>query len=230
MCGRFSQVGPSAAYAELFGVDDSEPGGPDARYNLAPTESAWACALGRDGRRHLQVLRWGLVPHWSKGPDSRYSMINARAETVHRKPAYRDAFRHRRCVIPADGFYEWRPLARGKQPYYIRRKDGRPMAFAGLWEHWKDRESGEVIDSCTIIVTDPNELVRPIHDRMPVILEPEAFERWLEPQARDLQALLALLRPAPGEGLEAYPVSKAVNNPRNDGPELIRPADAGDFS
>jgi putative SOS response-associated peptidase YedK len=221
MCGRFTQVGPSEAYAELFGVEDNRLGNLAPRYNVAPTQTTWACTIGQDGERHLDILRWGLVPHWSKGPDSKYSMINARAETVHRKPAYRDAFRHRRCLIPAEGFYEWKPLHKGKQPYYIHRKDGQTMAFAGLWERWKDRESGEVINSCTIIVTDANELMRPIHDRMPVIVPPDDFERWLETGAGEALDLLALLRPAASDGLEAYCVSKAVNSPKNEGRELI---------
>jgi putative SOS response-associated peptidase YedK len=155
-------------------------------------------------------------------PLTRYSMINVRAETVHQKPAYRDAFRHRRCLIPADGFYEWKPTGgKGKQPYFIHRQDGEPMAFAGLWERWRNPESGEVLNSCAIIVTDANDLMRPIHDRMPVILEPADFGCWLETSPEHAQDLLPLLRPASAEDLEAYPVSKAVNNPKNEGLELV---------
>jgi len=219
MCGRFVQSSTSDQYAQLFGLEERNRGSLAARYNVAPTQTCWACLIGPKGQRDLAILRWGLVPHWSKGPDSRYAMINARAETVHEKPAYRDALRHRRCLIPADGFYEWM-AGNGKQPYFIHRSDGQPMAFAGLWEHWKSPETGEVIDSCTIIVTDANDLMRPIHDRMAVILELGDFERWLDPGAQDRDGLLELLRPSPSEGLEAYPVSKAVNNPRNEGREL----------
>lgn len=220
MCGRFAQSGPAERYAQLFGLEDRNRGNLAPRYNVAPTQTTWACLLGASGRPDLAILRWGLVPHWSKGPDARYLMINARAETVQDKPAYRDAFRHRRCLIPADGFYEWKP-ENGKQPYFIHRKDVGPMAFAGLWEHWRSLETGQVIDSCAIIVTDANALMRPIHHRMPVILEPGDFGRWLDPAEKDRGALLALLRPAPSEGLEAYPVATAVNSPKNEGRELI---------
>jgi putative SOS response-associated peptidase YedK len=220
MCGRFVQSSLAEDYAQLLGVEERNFGNLMPRFNVAPTQTTWACILGPEGQRDLVILRWGLVPHWSKAPDSRYSMINARAETVHQKPAYRDAFRHRRCLIPADGFYEWKP-GNGKQPYFIHRTDGQPMAFAGLWEHWKDRVTGEVIDSCAIIVTGANELMRPIHDRMPVILGTGVFGQWLETPPRQALHLLTLLHPAPAVGLEAYPVSKAVNSPKNEGRELI---------
>jgi putative SOS response-associated peptidase YedK len=134
------------------------------RFNVAPTQTTWACLLSPQGQRDLTILRWGLVPHWSKGPDSRYSMINARAETIHRKPAYGEVFRRRRCLTPADGFYEWKPQ-NGKQPYFIHRKDGESMALVGLWEHWRDRASGEVLNSCAIVVTDANDLMRSIRIR-----------------------------------------------------------------
>jgi putative SOS response-associated peptidase YedK len=221
MCGRFVQSSTSECYARLFDVEDRQLGNLTPRYNVAPTQTTWACLVAADGRRDLAILRWGLVPHWSKGPDSRYSMINARAETVHQKPAYRDAFRLRRCLIPADGFYEWKSVKGGKQPYFIRRQDAEPMAFAGLWEHWKDPQSGQALNSCTIIVTDANELMRPIHDRMPVILDPADFERWLGTGPEHARDLLPLLRPAPPEDLEAYPVARAVNSPKNEGRELI---------
>jgi putative SOS response-associated peptidase YedK len=220
MCGRFVQSSLAEDYARFFGVDERNFPNLMPCYNVAPTQTTWACIVGAEGKRHLTSLRWGLVPHWSKGPDSRYSMINARAETVHEKLAYRDAFRHRRCLIPADGFYEWKP-GNGKQPFFIHRQEGQPMAFAGLWEHWKDRESEEVLNSCAIIVTEANELMRPIHDRMPVILEPEGFRRWPETDPQDALGLLSLLGPTPAQGLKVYPVSKAVNNPNNDGRELI---------
>jgi putative SOS response-associated peptidase YedK len=221
MCGRFDQSSTSERYARLFGLEDMQRGNLAPRYNVAPTQSAWACILGPSGEHDLTILRWGLVPHWSKGPDSRYSMINARAETVHQKPAYREAFRLRRCLIPADGFYEWKP-GNGKQPYFIHRRDGQPMAFAGLWERWRSPEGGEVLNSCAIIVTDANELMQPIHDRMPVILDPADFGRWLDTSPERAQDLLSLLRPASAEDLEVYPVSRAVNSPKNEGKELIK--------
>jgi putative SOS response-associated peptidase YedK len=220
MCGRFTQSSTSERYARLFGLDDELRGDLAPRFNVAPTQSVLACRIEENSRRDLAVLRWGLVPFWSHGPDSRYSMINARAETVHQKPAYRDAFRHRRCLIPADGFCEWTPQ-NGKQPYFIHRQNGEPMAFAGLWEHWKSEDTGEVIESCAIIVTDANELTRPIHDRMPVILVPGDFARWLETPPQEAPSLLPLLRSAPSDDLEAYPVSTAVNSPRHEGRGLI---------
>ncbi len=169
MCGRFTLRTPTHRLAEAFGVRDL-PNLPP-RYNIAPTQDAAVVRPGPEGEaRELAMLRWGLVPSWSEGP-SAYSMINARAETVATKPAFRAAFRHRRCLVPADGFYEWQRVDGGKQPYLVELASGEPFAFAGLWEHW---EGGDVIESFTIIVTEANELLRPIHERMPVILDPVA--------------------------------------------------------
>lgn len=222
MCGRFVQYSDPELYAERFGLDlvcEAEP-----RYNLAPTQPVLAIRLAPEGKRELVPLRWGLIPHWSKGPDSRYSMINARAETVATKPAYRDAFRQRRCLIPSEGFYEWRASASGKQPYLIGRRDQMPFLMAGLWERWRGEGVDQPpIESCTIIVTDANALVRPIHDRMPVILTDEAAERWLDPDERDPAALAGLLRPADPAEMRLHPVSRAVNNARNDAAELLAP-------
>jgi len=169
MCGRFVQLGPVAVYAAMFDIG-GQYGAVARRYNVAPTQSVMACRE-RNGRRELRPLRWGLVPHWSRGPDSRYGMIDARAETVHRKPAYRDPFRSRRCLIPAEAFYEWKPGPGGKQPYAIRMQSRAPFAFAGLWDGWVAPD-GTALESCTLIVTDANEMLQPIHDRMPVILAP----------------------------------------------------------
>jgi putative SOS response-associated peptidase YedK len=222
MCGRFVQYSDPERYAERFGLDHlchAEP-----RYNLAPTQPVLAIRLAAAGGRELVPLRWGLIPHWSKGPDSRYSMINARAETVATKPAYRDAFRQRRCLIPSEGFYEWRATEGGKQPYLIGRRDQASFLMAGLWDRWRSGEGDQSpIESCTIIVTDANALVRPVHDRMPVILSDEAADRWLDPEQRDLAALTELLRPADPAEMTLHPVSRAVNNARNDGPELLEP-------
>jgi putative SOS response-associated peptidase YedK len=162
-------------------------------------------------------LHWGLVPSWSKGLDKRYTMINARAETVASKPAYRAPFRRHRCLIPADGFYEWHE-ENGKQPYYIRRVDKTPLAFAGLWDHWDDGE-GDHIESCTIIVCAVNKLMRPIHERMPVILKADLFDAWLE--SDDTDYMQALLQPYEETDLEMYPVSRKVNNPKNDYARLL---------
>jgi putative SOS response-associated peptidase YedK len=189
------------------------------RYTVAPTQSVMACRE-RDGRRELQPLRWGLVPHWSKGPDNRYSMINARAETVHEKPAYRGPFRSHRCLIPAEAFYEWKPMPGGKQPHAIRMKSREPFAFAGLWDGWTAPD-GMKLETCTIIVTDANELLRPIHDRMPVILAPEAWDRWLDSGFGDFEQLRGMLAPYDAAQMEAYPVSRRVNSPQNEGSELL---------
>ena len=222
MCGRFVQYSDPERYAERFGLDrvcEAEP-----RYNLAPTQPVLAIRVSPAGGRELVPLRWGLIPHWSQGPDSRYSMINARAETLATKPAYRDAFRQRRCLIPSEGFYEWRATASGKQPYLIGRRDQAPFLMAGLWERWRGGEGEQPpVESCTIIVTDANDLVRPIHDRMPVILSDQAAERWLDPDEHDPAALAGLLRPADPAEMALHPVSRAVNSARNQGAELLEP-------
>ena len=224
MCGRFTQHADAdtvARYFELAAVPALSP-----RYNVAPTQPVLAVRINDSGQRELTALRWGLVPSWSKGPDNRYSMINARAETVATKPAYRAAFARRRCLIPADAFYEWRATADGKVPHAIRREDQEPFAMAGLWEHWMGPDGSE-IDSCTIIVTDANALLAPIHDRMPVILDAADYGTWLDPSNEDKAALQSLLRPTDPAGWTAYAVSRAVNSPRNDSPVLLEPAASG---
>jgi putative SOS response-associated peptidase YedK len=179
-----------------------------------------AIRKNQEGKRELVPLRWGLVPSWSKGPDNRYSMINARAETVKSKPAYRNAFKYRRCLIPAEGFYEWKAGKGGKTPFLIRRDDQEPFAMAGLWERWKG-EDGDALESCTIIVTDANALVREIHDRMPVILTRDVYAAWLDPENKDTETLEAMLKPASPARWILHPVSRQVNSPRNDGPDLL---------
>ena len=165
------------------------------------------------------MLRWGLIPHWSKDQKIGYKLINARCETVASTPAFRSAFKARRCLIPAAGYYEWQRRDGKKQPFLFRRKDGRPFAFAGLWEHWESPE-GELVESCTIVTTDANDLARPIHDRMPVIIDPADFGLWLDPAGK-LEQCQALLRPYTAGGMEAYPVTAFVNNPRNQGPQCV---------
>jgi putative SOS response-associated peptidase YedK len=223
MCGRFVQYSDPEIYASRYALDRVCEAAP--RYNLAPTQPVLAVRVGGDDCRELVPLRWGLIPGWSKGPDSRYSMINARAESVAEKPAYRNAFRQHRCLIPAEGFYEWRTTPSGKQPYLIRRRDGQPFAMAGLWERWQ-RGDEAAIESCTIVVTDANAVIRPIHDRMPAVLSPEGFTAWLDPDNRDTAALAALLRPAPASDWTLFPVSRRVNSPRNDDAELLAPVEA----
>ncbi|WP_058555823.1 SOS response-associated peptidase [Thiohalocapsa sp. ML1] len=232
MCGRFVQHADPEIYASRYAaeLDPDALGDWRPSFNMAPTRPVLAIRAGKTGGRELTALRWGLIPSWSKGPDNRYSMINARAETVASKPAYRSAFRARRCVIPAEGFYEWRAPAAGagkaKQPYFIHRRDGAHSLLAGLWEYWRP-EDGAPVQSCTIIVTDANASIAPIHDRMPVVLAPAALDAWLDPGNSDAAALQALLRPAPAEDWVLRPVSPRVNNPRNDAPDLLEPiADA----
>jgi putative SOS response-associated peptidase YedK len=174
------------------------------------------------GDREFVLLRWGLVPFWAKDPKIGSRMINARSETVATKPAFRAAFRRRRCLVLADGFYEWQKVQGGKQPHYVRLKDGSPFAFAGLWERWQGESQG-MVESCTLLTTEPNDLIRPLHNRMPVILQPQAYSLWLDTETDDAQALQALLRPFPSEGMLAYPVSRWVNSPANDDQRCIEP-------
>jgi putative SOS response-associated peptidase YedK len=223
MCGRFVQYSHPEVYASQFNLDTLCEASP--RYNVAPTQSVLAIRRGDEDKLALVRLRWGLLPAWSKGPDSRYSMINARAETVDTKPAYRNAFKHRRCLIPAEGFYEWKAGKDGKTPFLIRKENDEPFAMAGLWERWHGGER-KTIESCSIIVTDANGLVKEIHDRMPVILGPEDYTAWLDPDNRDADALRALLKPVDPAQWTMHLVSRHVNSPRNDGPDLLEPVAA----
>ena len=193
-----------------------------ARYNIAPTQAVPVVRENPLGRREMVLLRWGLIPGWSKGPDSRFSMINARAETVAQKPAYRNAFRYRRCLIPADGFYEWQVAGGNKQPYVLRPRDHRPLALAGLWEHWQDADGNE-IESCTILVANANAQVRPVHERMPVIMSPQSFDLWLDIRSQKAPPLETLLAVQQAPELEIYPVSRAVNSPKVDSDRLLEP-------
>ncbi|MDP8952934.1 MAG: SOS response-associated peptidase [Actinomycetota bacterium] len=190
-------------------------------YNVAPTQEV-AAVLVEGGERRLEMLRWGLIPSWADEPQIGSRMINARSETVSEKPSFRGAFRKRRCLIPADGFYEWQRTDNGKQPYHIHARDGSPFAFAGLWESWSGDE-GE-IRSCTILTTEANEVVGEVHHRMPVIVAPEDYETWLDPDLHDADWLAPLLTPYPSEALEAYPVSRFVNNPSNNDERCVEPA------
>jgi putative SOS response-associated peptidase YedK len=218
MCGRYMQTTPVEAMQRMFRFAE-RPNLPP-RYNIAPTQEVPIVRRTRDGaRRELILVRWGLVPYWADDVSIGNRLINARAEAVERTPAFREAYRRRRCLVPADGFFEWRKEGKRRQPLLARRKDGGPFAFAGLWERWKQPD-GQVLRSCTIITCPPNELVAPVHDRMPVILDPGDFERWLDPEAANGRELL---KPCPAEWLEAVPVSARVNSPDNDDPECIAP-------
>jgi putative SOS response-associated peptidase YedK len=219
MCGRFALFSDPFSLAKRFGAET--PSELHPRYNIAPTQSIPIVREESDARR-FALARWGLIPHWAKDTKIGYSTINARAETVAEKPAFRNAFRHRRCLIPADGFYEWQviPDSKIKQPWFIVLRDREPMAFAGLCEKWRSPE-GDDVESCSIIVTDANELMRPIHDRMPVILAPGDWDAWLEAETKDAGGLQGLLKPYPAEDMAAWPVSTRINNPRNDSVECV---------
>jgi putative SOS response-associated peptidase YedK len=217
MCGRYTIKANPRDIAEAFALFREPHVKP--RYNVAPTQQVLAIRFEEDATpREPVLLRWGLVPSWAKDTKGA-PLINARADTVATKPAFRAAFKRRRCLIVADGFYEWQQQD-GKQPYLIRLRTGRPFAFAGLWERWE--KGSEPVESCTIITTDANDLLGRLHDRMPVILPPENYDRWLMPE-QDPQTLAAMLRPYPDDELVAYPVSPVVNNPRNDRPECVEP-------
>jgi putative SOS response-associated peptidase YedK len=237
MCGRYVSATPAQQLAEEFHVDAIKADDLPAKYNVAPTDQVYAVALSREGVRQLGTFKWGLVPSWAKDPSVGSRMINARAETVSEKPAFRKLLQKRRCILPADGFYEWQRLGDPeqtrkprKQPFFIRRRDGKPMALAGLWEVWKERDNpdAEWLRSATIITGEPNELVGRIHDRMPVILPEEVWDIWLDPTNDDVDKLTALLVPYPADRLEAYPIDTVVNSVQNDGPDLIVPLEGHD--
>jgi len=219
MCGRYARFSPAEIYARLFDAD-GDPGVTPS-FNVAPSQQVLAARGTPDGRRELVALRWGLLPAWAKDPSFGYRTINARAESVAVKPAFRAAFRHRRCLVAADGFYEWQRVGGGKRPYFIRVRGGGPLAFAGLWERWTDGRV--VVESCTIVVTVASAALAAIHDRMPVILEPSDYDAWLDPGITEPGRIQDLLSPRPTVALEAFPVAATVNNPRHDGPDLIRP-------
>ena len=221
MCGRFTLTAEIQAIQEAFPLIDI-PAGIGPRYNIAPTQPV--AVVPNDGKNKLDFFTWGLVPSWAKDPAIGNRMINARAETLAEKPAFRAAFRRRRCLILADGFFEWRqePGGKRKTPMYIQLQSGKPFALAGLWELWHSTDGSDIL-SCTIITTTPNELMETIHNRMPVILPPTAYSLWLDPGEKNPEEVSPLLRPYPAEVMTAYPISLLVNDPKNDRPEIIRP-------
>ena len=227
MCGRYSITTPVEGLRQLFLFEEVPNLAP--RYNVAPTQEVPTVRHEADSEggsgRHLRMLRWGLIPSWAKDRKIAYKTINARAETVAEKPSFRSAFRRRRCLILADGFYEWRKEGDGKQPYRIVMADRQPFAMAGLWESWRDPEDKSVIESCTIIVTDANDHLRRLHHRMPVILAPGDHEAWLAAGTDEAQ-LQSLLKPFEAAPMAAYPVSKHVNKPANDDAGCIEPVGA----
>ncbi len=223
MCGRFTLTVDPADLQTAFSWVDFGNATLAPRYNIAPTQGV--PVVTNDGKNKLDFFTWGLVPFWAKDPAIGNRMINARAETLAEKPSFKNAFKRRRCLILADGFYEWQkiPGEKTKIPTYIQLKTGQPFAFAGLWENWHSSDGSEIL-STTIITTEPNPLMKPIHNRMPVILPKAAYEAWLSPGEADPHTLNPLLRPYDSTLMTAYPVSRLVNNPQNDSPACVAPA------
>jgi putative SOS response-associated peptidase YedK len=222
MCGRFTLAADSRQIQDAFPWLNV-PAGIQPRYNIAPTQPV--AVVPNDGKNQLDFFLWGLIPSWAKDATIGSRMINARAETLAEKPSFRSAFRRRRCLILADGFFEWQqtPGSKNKTPMFIRFTSGKPFAFAGLWENWNAPDGSQVL-SCTIITTQPNALMQPIHNRMPVILEETAFPVWLDAAEKDPETFNSLLKPYAADELVVFPVSRLVNSPANDVPQVLEPA------
>ncbi len=224
MCGRYTLRSPLAKLADRFGISPEDlvglwQGRDVERYNVAPSQQVPVVRVEDDGRRHLAALRWGFVPSWSK--DGKIAPINAMSETVADKPMFRAAFKKRRCLVPADGYYEWRKAGKQKQPLHYHLRDGGPFGFAGIWEAWHPPGADEPLESVAILTTSANELARQVHDRMPVILRPDDYAEWIDPKVDDKAILEPMLRPYPADPMEATPVSDYVNNARHEGPECL---------
>lgn len=230
MCGRFAQSSSVRKVAQRFGVPEDHVRAVEGppRYNIAPSANILAVRNAQDGERELVSLTWGLVPHWSPEPKTSYSTANAKAESVDTKPAFRSAFRGRRCLIPVDGWYEWQllPDKNYKQPWYYHSTNDQPAAIAGLWEHWEHGD--QMLESCTLIVCEANALAKRVHDRMPVVLGESDWAAWLDPGLPP-GAAKEMLKPCPNDWLSVHPVSRAVSFARNEGPELIKPLAKTDF-
>lgn len=220
MCGRYFLTTPGQVLAELFETEQAVELAP--RYNIAPTQEVPIVRTKAGGGREIAMVSWGLVPHWAKERAIGNRLINARAETLAEKPSFRDAYKKRRCLIPADGYFEWKKEGTVKQPYAFRARDGAPLALAGLWSSWTDPETRTPLESCAILTTSPNELAATVHDRMPVILERESWPRWLD-GAPPTPDFARLFEPYPAAKLTAFPVSRRVNSPANDTPDILDP-------
>jgi putative SOS response-associated peptidase YedK len=218
MCGRYVLAADASDYAEYFGVDRIVTEELDPSYNVAPTDAVYTVAEW-EGERLLGTMQWGLVPHWAK--DRKKIQINARAESVATKPMFRDSLARKRCLIPADGFYEWEPKDKGRTPHWVHRADGYPMAFAGIWSSWKDPETGIWIRTCSIITTEARGVITAVHDRMPVSLDPEVWDAWLDRDLTDPDQAEALIRPIDPDLLMEHPVASRVNSVRNNDPTLV---------
>jgi putative SOS response-associated peptidase YedK len=227
MCGRFTSTSQLSLLAEQFRADPEGVEGHQPSWNVAPATDILVITASDDGARRLRSLRWGLVPKWAKDASSSNQMVNLRAETAGTKPTFKRLLAKQRCIIPIDGFYEWQDMGKGqrKQPIYIVARDQQPIALAGLWETWHEKgaDDGERLWTCTILTTTPNKLLATIHNRMPVILPPDAWDTWLDPASTDADALAKLLVPAPDDLLMAWPVDPAVGNSRNNRPDLVEP-------
>lgn len=224
MCGRTSLAVAMGVLMERFDAEPADGVSIQPRYNLAPRDDL--VVIQNDAPKEMDLLQWGFLPQWADSPDATPRPINARSETAAEKPMFRDAFENRRCLILADGFYEWKGQRGSKQPYRIERTDQEPYAYAGLWETWS--QSDETLATCTILTCDANEVVGQVHDRMPVMLTQEAEREWLN--GADVEELNELLKPYPDDELRAYPISKRINNPNNDSAELIEEIDIGEQS
>ncbi|MGB7931162.1 MAG: SOS response-associated peptidase [Gammaproteobacteria bacterium] len=221
MCGRFTLHTPEMRLREVFHLEHTAYLGLKPRYNIAPSQQV-PIIRETDTSREMVMAKWGLVPHWSKEAKTKYSTINARIETVTEKPVYRSPFKHRRCLIPADGFYEWKVTDDRKVPHYIRMEDRDVFALAGLWDHWEG--DGERLESCSIIVLPANEVMKPLHDRMPAIIAPAHYELWLDPRVTDKADIMGCLNSAPSTNLLTYPVSTWVNSPKHNDDRCIQPS------
>ena len=223
MCGRFTLKTPTATIKSLF--PDLEFPELNPRFNIAPTQSVVCVRQDQTGSKEVVTLRWGLVPFWAKDLKIGAKMINARSETVASKPSFRNAFKKRRCVVLADGYFEWKKIEGAKQPFYMTTENEGAFCMAGLWESWTDKSSGEDVETCTVLTTDSSESLSTIHDRMPVVIDPQDRELWLDNSNFDTTQLQALCRPAPDDFFETKPVNKIVNNARNDVPECVQTVD-----
>lgn len=221
VCGRFALAVPNKTIIEHYGLRDLPEAWPGPRYNIAPGQSVLAVAVGRTRERSVAMLKWGLIPHWAKDEKIGYKMINARSETVWDKPAFRRAVKSQRCLIPVSGFFEWDKTNESKQPYYLFHGNRELFSLAGLWEIWKKTESDRVIHTCTVLTTTANSLIQPIHDRMPVIIEPEDYDLWLESPPEDRKRLESLCSPLPADTMQMHRVSRRVNKPVNDDSDIL---------
>lgn len=221
MCGRFTQAAPWEKVKKEFAAKTPESNSFQPRYNIAPMQIV-PVVRDTEGERIISTLKWGLVPSWSKDAEIGNRMINARAETLTEKPSFREAFAKRRCLIPTSGFYEWKKAGSGaKQPFYFYLKEKDVFGFAGLWEEWIDKESGELLETFTIITTEANACLKPVHDRMPVIVKAENYDEWLDSKIKDVGRLEKFFVPYPANEMDSHTVSRAVNSPSADSPELI---------